>query len=160
MPPNERASRTHAEISSLSSRPERGDLDSLQPHFLSLPLIHTCSAIKASTCGTSFKNIKYKTLPYSISNHSIYKFIFSKKKKKSKRYSNSTQFKFFFSSLNFPKEKFQKQEKPWCMAAILRGPGECDSPTIWSVSAQSHSCKDIQMWKILGPLSFGGQVNQ
>lgn len=30
--------------------------------------------------ATSFKNIKYKTLPYSISNHSIYRFIFSKKK--------------------------------------------------------------------------------
>lgn len=29
---------------------------------------------------TSLKNIKYKTLPYNISNHSIYKFIFKKKK--------------------------------------------------------------------------------
>lgn len=36
---------------------------------------------RRSMCGaSSFKNIKYKTLPYSISNHSIYKFIFSKKK--------------------------------------------------------------------------------
>lgn len=69
--------------------------------------------------ATSLKIIKYKTLLYNISNHSIYKFIFSKKK--SKRYSNSTQFKFFFSSLNFPKEEFQKQEILWSDPAILRG---------------------------------------
>lgn len=31
--------------------------------------------------ATSLKNIKYKTLPYNISNHSIYKFIFFLKKK-------------------------------------------------------------------------------
>lgn len=43
------------------------------------------------------------------------------KKKKSKRYSNSTQFKFFFSSLNFPKEEFQKQERVWSKGAIPRG---------------------------------------
>ena len=89
---------------------------SLQSRFLALPLIYTCSAIKASMCGaTGFKNIKYKTLPYRISNHSIYRFIFSKK---CKRYSNSTQFKLFFSSLNFSKEEFQKQETLQNMAAI------------------------------------------
>jgi len=72
-------------------------------------------------CGaTSLKIIKYKTLPYNISNHSIYKFIFAKKKK-SKRYSNSTQFKFFFSSFNFPKEEFQKRETLWGDAANPRG---------------------------------------
>lgn len=54
-------------------------------------------------------------MPYRISNHSIYRFIFSKK---CKRYSNSTQFKFFFSSLNFPREEFRKQETLWSTAAI------------------------------------------
>lgn len=68
--------------------------------------------------ATSLKNIKYKTLPYSISNHSIYKFIFSKK---CKRYSNSTQFKFFFSSLKFPREAFRKQDTLWNKAAIPEG---------------------------------------
>lgn len=114
---------------------------------------------RRSMCGaSSFKNIKYKTLPYSISNHSIYKFIFSKKKK-CKRYSNSTQFKFFFSSLNFPKEEFQKQERVWSKAAIPRGSRGAHSPSVWRFSAQSHSGKDIQVWKIRGTLFFGGQVN-
>lgn len=112
----------HADTSSPSSRPQGSGLDSLQPRLLSLLLYTLVQQSKISVCGaSSFKNIKYKTLPYSISNHSIYKFIFSKKKKKSKRYSNSTQFKFFFSSLNFPKEEFQKQERVWSKGAIPRG---------------------------------------
>lgn len=90
-----------------------------------------------------------------ISNHSIYRFIFSKK---CKRYSNPTQFKFFFSSFNFPKEEFQEQDTLWSVAAI-GGVREPDSPSVQSLSAQSHSCKDIQVWKILGTLSFGAQVN-
>lgn len=46
---------------------------------------------------------------------------FQKKKKKSKRYSNSTQFKFFFSCLNFPKEEFQKHtlEQGCCPKRLL-----------------------------------------
>lgn len=81
------------------------------------------------------------------------------KKKKCKRYSNSTQFKFFFSSLNFPKEEFQKQERVWSKAAIPRGSRGAHSPSVWRFSAQSHSGKDIQVWKIRGTLFFGGQVN-
>lgn len=101
-----------------SSRPGRDGLHSLRPHLRPLPLTHTCSAVEASVCGaSSFKNIKYKTLPYSISNHSIYKFYLFKKK--CKRYSNSTQFKFFFSSLNFPREEFQKQETLRSSAAAI-----------------------------------------
>lgn len=80
-------------------------------------------------------------------------------KKKCKRYSNSTQFKFFFSSLNFPKEEFQKQERVWSKAAIPRGSRGAHSPSVWRFSAQSHSGKDIQVWKIRGTLFFGGQVN-
>ena len=76
--------------------------------------------------ATSLKNIKYKTLPYSISNHSIYKFIFSKK---CKRYSNSTQFKFFFSALKFPQEEFRKQDTLWNTAAVPIGlPGSLTVP--------------------------------
>jgi hypothetical protein len=76
---------------------QRGTMTlALQPCLLSFSFKHTGSSRKAILYGTtSLKNIKYKTLPYSISNHSIYKFIILKK---SKRYSNSTQFKFFFSS--------------------------------------------------------------
>lgn len=73
--------------------------------------------------ATSLKNIKYKTLPYNISNHSIYKFIL----KKSGRYSNSTQFKFSFSSLKNPKGVPGAGDTLWCNTAIREAPGECDS---------------------------------
>lgn len=98
-----------------------------------------------------------KQLAYRISNIKLCHIVFqitlftrlSFQKKKSKRYSNSTQFKFFFSSLKFPQEEFQKQDTLWNNATIPRGscPGELDSPSLRSLSAQNHSCKDIQVWK-------------
>lgn len=89
--------------------------------------------------ATSLKNIKYKTLPYNISNHSIYKFIF--KKKKSRRYSNSTQFKFFFSSLKNPKGVPGARDTLWYNTAIREAPGECDSMSRVPL-ARTFECED------------------
>lgn len=44
---------------------------------------------------TSLKNIKYKTLPYNISNHSIYKFILKKKKAEDTVIQHNSSFLFF-----------------------------------------------------------------
>lgn len=115
-----RAGRECRGIFFLKARERWPGLSSASP-----PLSPSCTQLfsnqSLNVWSTSFKDIKYKTLPYSIiSNHSIYKFIFSKKKK-CKRYSNSTQFKFFFSCLNFPKEEFQKRtlEQGYCPKGLL-----------------------------------------
>lgn len=140
----------------LPPRGQTGTTSTLLSLALSLSLSsHTRSAIKVYMCGaTSFKSIKYKTLPYRISNHSIYRFTFSIK---CKRYSNSTQFKFFFSPLNFHMEKLQTQGTRE-HGRHPQGSWEADSPSVWSLSAQRHPCKDTQVGKILGTLSFGDQV--
>lgn len=106
-------------------------------------------------CGaTSLKIIKYKTLPYNISNHSIYKFISSKKKKKKVKdtvIQHNSSFSFHLSTSlkrNSRSGKHSGETLPTWGA-----PGELKSPSsVWSLSAQSHSCKDIWMWKILGTL--------
>lgn len=88
--------------------------------------------------ATSLKNIKYKTLPYSVSNHSIYKFIL--KKKDRKRYSNSTQFKFFFSSLEVPNGIPETGH----FGAMLPSKGLLGRLTVYSCP----SYKKIHTWKI------------
>lgn len=150
----------HADTSSPSSRPQGSGLDSLQPWLLSLLLYTLVQQSKISVCGaSSFKNIKYKTLPYSISNHSIYKFIFSKKKKKVKDTVIQHNSSFSFLLWTSLKRNFRSRKESGARLPSRGAPGELDSPSVWRFSAQSHSGKDIQRWKILGTLFFGGQVN-
>lgn len=104
-------------------------------------------------CGaTSLKIIKYKTLPYNISNHSIYKFISSKKKKvKDTVIQHNSSFSFLLSTSlkrNSRSRKHSGETLPtWGAPEELKSPS-----SVWGLSAQSHSCKDIWMWKILGTL--------
>lgn len=44
------------------------------------------------------------------------------------------------------------------MMPAQEAPGKLDSLLTCGTSAQSHFCQDIQAWKILGTLFFGGQV--
>lgn len=85
------------------------------------PLTHSCSAIEdqcVEQVALRISNIKLCHIVFQIT---LFTSLSFQKKKQCKRYSNSTQFKFFFSSLNFPKEEFQKQERVWSKAAIPRG---------------------------------------
>lgn len=113
----------------------------------SLSLLHTLvqkSELKrVERLASRISNIKLCHKVFQITLFTIYLF-----KKKCKRYSNSTQFKFFFSSLKFPKKEFQRQETLWRKAALPRG-SEGARQSLSLELVQNHSCKDIQMWKIL-----------
>lgn len=65
-------------------------------------------------CGaTSFKNIKYKTLPYSISNHSIYSFIFSKKNVKDTVIQHNSSFSFLLSTFLKRNSRSRAHSETW-----------------------------------------------
>lgn len=70
--------------------------------------------------ATSFKNIKYKTLPYSISNHSIYRFIFSKKNVKDTVIQHNSSFSFLLSTSLKRNSRSRIHPEVWLP---LEGPG-------------------------------------
>lgn len=110
------------------------------------PLSPSCTHLFSNQ---SLRNIKYKTLPYSISNHSIYKFIFSKKKKKVKDtvIQHNSSFPFL---LERSLKRHSRSRKHSGMVLPSRGvPRERDSPLTLEF-AQNRSCRDIQTWEILG----------